>query len=142
MSSRGLSALGPKKSKDFLKLFRGLIAVPVLIVGIIVEGGPASLRSRTCVKRNAVFGARFKGLSLHFLNQKRLSGCFHGVFKGISRVFQGVFRMFFPITKLKKKGKLRVFSGIFRVFFRRRQGIFRVFSGCSLCGYPHWTLPM
>ena len=29
-------------------------------------GGTASLRSRTCVKRNAAFGARFKGLSLHF----------------------------------------------------------------------------
>ena len=27
------------------------------------KGGTASLRSRTCVKRNAVFGARFKGLS-------------------------------------------------------------------------------
>ena len=34
------------------------------------KGGTASLRSRTCVKRNAVFGARFKGLSLHFLFQK------------------------------------------------------------------------
>ena len=32
--------------------------------------GTASLRSRTCVKRNAVFGARFKGLSLYFLCQK------------------------------------------------------------------------
>ena len=31
------------------------------------KGGTASLRSRTCVKRNAVFGARFKGLSLYFL---------------------------------------------------------------------------
>ena len=35
------------------------------------KGGTASLRSRTCVKRNAVFGARFKGLSLYFLYQKR-----------------------------------------------------------------------
>ena len=34
------------------------------------KGGTASLRSRTCVKRNAVFGARFKGLSLYFLYQK------------------------------------------------------------------------
>ena len=34
------------------------------------KGGTASLRSRTWVKRNAVFGARFKGLSLHFLYQK------------------------------------------------------------------------
>ena len=34
------------------------------------KGGTASLRSRTCVKRNAVSGARFKGLSLHFLYQK------------------------------------------------------------------------
>ena len=33
-------------------------------------GGTASLRSRTCVKRRAVFGARFKGLYLHFLYQK------------------------------------------------------------------------
>ena len=32
--------------------------------------GAASLRSRTCVKRNAVFGAHFKGLSLYFLDQK------------------------------------------------------------------------
>ena len=32
--------------------------------------GAASLRSRLCVKRNAVFGARFKGLSLYFLYQK------------------------------------------------------------------------
>ena len=32
--------------------------------------GTASLRSRTCAKRNAVFGARFKSLFLHFLNQK------------------------------------------------------------------------
>ena len=30
------------------------------------KGGTASLRSRTCVKRNAAFGARFKGLSLYF----------------------------------------------------------------------------
>ena len=34
------------------------------------KGGTASLRSRTCAKHNAVFGARFKGLSLHFLYQK------------------------------------------------------------------------
>ena len=34
------------------------------------KGGTASLRSRTCVKRNALFGARFKGLSLHLLYQK------------------------------------------------------------------------
>ena len=33
------------------------------------KGGTASLRSRTCVKGNAVFGARFKGLSLYFLYQ-------------------------------------------------------------------------
>ena len=33
-------------------------------------GGTASLRSRKCVKHNAVFGARFKGLSLYFLYQK------------------------------------------------------------------------
>ena len=33
------------------------------------KGGAASLRSRTCVKRNAAFGARCKGLSLHFLYQ-------------------------------------------------------------------------
>ena len=30
------------------------------------KGGTASLRSHTCVKRNGVFGARFKGLSLCF----------------------------------------------------------------------------
>ena len=34
------------------------------------KGGTASLCSRTCVKRNAVFSARFKGLSLHFRYQK------------------------------------------------------------------------
>ena len=34
------------------------------------KGGTASLRLGTCVKRNAVFGARFKGLSLYFLYQK------------------------------------------------------------------------
>ena len=34
------------------------------------KGGPASLGLRTCVKRNAVCGARFKGLSLYFLYQK------------------------------------------------------------------------
>ena len=34
------------------------------------KGGTASLRSRKCVKRNAVFGARFKGLSLNFPYQK------------------------------------------------------------------------
>ena len=33
------------------------------------KGGTASLRSCTCVKRNAVFGARFKGLSLYFLKR-------------------------------------------------------------------------
>ena len=33
------------------------------------KGGTASLRSRTCVKRNVAFGARFKGLSLYFLYQ-------------------------------------------------------------------------
>ena len=38
--------------------------------GIIERVGTASLRSRTCVKRNAVFGARFKGLSLESLYQK------------------------------------------------------------------------
>ena len=41
------------------------------IIGIIERGGTASLRSHTCVKRNAVSGARFKGLSLYFLYQKR-----------------------------------------------------------------------
>ena len=35
------------------------------------KGGTASLRSQACVKRSAVFGARFKGLSLYFLYQKR-----------------------------------------------------------------------
>ena len=30
------------------------------------KGGTASLHSRTCAKRNAVFGARFKGLTLYF----------------------------------------------------------------------------
>ena len=34
------------------------------------KGGTASLRSRTCVKRKAVFGARFEGLSLYFPFQK------------------------------------------------------------------------
>ena len=34
------------------------------------KGGTASLYPRTCVKRNAVFAARFKGLSLYFLYQK------------------------------------------------------------------------
>ena len=38
--------------------------------GIIERGGTVSLRSRTCVKRNAVFGACFKVLSLRFLYQK------------------------------------------------------------------------
>ena len=38
--------------------------------GIIKRGGTASLHSRTCVKCNAVFGARFEGLSLYFLYQK------------------------------------------------------------------------
>ena len=33
------------------------------------KGGTASLRSRTRVKRNVAFGARFKGLSLYFLYQ-------------------------------------------------------------------------
>ena len=33
-------------------------------------GGTTSLRSRTCVKRSAVFGAHFKSLSLYFLYQK------------------------------------------------------------------------
>ena len=33
------------------------------------KGGTASLRSRTCVKRNVAFGARFKGLFLYFLYQ-------------------------------------------------------------------------
>ena len=33
------------------------------------KGGTASLRSRTCVKRNVAFGARFEGLSLYFLHQ-------------------------------------------------------------------------
>ena len=33
------------------------------------KGGTATLRSRTCVKRNVAFGARFKGLSLYFLYQ-------------------------------------------------------------------------
>ena len=34
------------------------------------KGGTASLRSRTCVKRNSMFGARVEGLSLYFLYQK------------------------------------------------------------------------
>ena len=34
------------------------------------KGGTASLRSRTCINRNAVFSAHFKGLSLYFLYQK------------------------------------------------------------------------
>ena len=42
-----------------------------MFLGIIERGGTASLRSRTCVKRNAVFGARFKGLSLHFLYKRQ-----------------------------------------------------------------------
>ena len=33
------------------------------------KGGTASLHLHTCVKRNAAFGARFKGLSLYFLYQ-------------------------------------------------------------------------
>ena len=46
------------------------------------KGGPASLRSRTCVKRKAAFGARFKGLSLYFLYiyiylSKRASDTYH-----------------------------------------------------------------
>ena len=40
------------------------------LIGKIERGDTASLRSRTCVKRNAVFGARFKGLSLYVLYQK------------------------------------------------------------------------
>ena len=44
---------------------------------IIERGVPqAYLRSRTCVKHNAVFGARFKGLSLYFLYQKRESATY------------------------------------------------------------------
>ena len=35
------------------------------------KGGTASLRSRTCIKRNAVFSARFKGLSLFFLRYQK-----------------------------------------------------------------------
>ena len=42
---------------------------PGLPLGIIERGGTVSLRSRTCVKRSAAFGGRFKGLSLHFLYQ-------------------------------------------------------------------------
>ena len=38
---------------------------------LIERGGTASLHLRTCVKRNAVFGARFKGLSLYFLFVKK-----------------------------------------------------------------------
>ena len=34
------------------------------------KGGTASLRSRMCVKRKAVFGAHFKRISLYFLYQK------------------------------------------------------------------------
>ena len=34
------------------------------------KGGTTSLLSRTCVERNAMFVARFKGLSLYFLCQK------------------------------------------------------------------------
>ena len=34
------------------------------------KGGAASLRSRRCVKRNAVFDAGFKGFSLYCLYQK------------------------------------------------------------------------
>ena len=34
------------------------------------KAGTASLRSHTCIKRNAVFGARFKGLSQCFLYRK------------------------------------------------------------------------
>ena len=45
-------------------------AIRPTYVGIIERGGTASLRSRTCVKRNVVYGARFKGLSLYFLYQK------------------------------------------------------------------------
>ena len=35
------------------------------------KGETVSLRARTCVKRNVVSGARFKGLSLYFLYQRR-----------------------------------------------------------------------
>ena len=38
-------------------------------LGIIKRGVPQAY-VRTCVKRNAVFGARFKGISLYFLDQK------------------------------------------------------------------------
>ena len=37
------------------------------------KGGTASLRSRTCLKRNAVFGARFKGFFFVFSISKRES---------------------------------------------------------------------
>ena len=48
-------------------------------IGIIEKGRTASLRSRTCVKRNAVFGARFKGLSLYFYIKRESATCQNGL---------------------------------------------------------------
>ena len=67
----GFSLRPGKYPKDFLSM------VVVYVFSSLVrggdrnnrKGGTASLRSRTCIKRNAVFGARFKSLSLYFLYQ-------------------------------------------------------------------------
>ena len=49
--------------------------------GVIERGVPqASVRARACRKRNDVFGARFKGLSLCFLYKERKSNTYqHGL---------------------------------------------------------------
>ena len=76
----------------------GGIAISFLwcsLLGIIERGGTASLRSRTCVKRNAVFGARFEGLSLCSLYQKRESDTYQNRLGYISDTY---LRPYLPVT--------------------------------------------
>ena len=63
---RGGGLGGREENRPKTLVFVGNAAT---IFGIIERGGTASLRSRTCIKRNGAFGARFKGLSLYFLYQ-------------------------------------------------------------------------
>ena len=66
ITGSGISASGESQCQVFLAF--GIPALYTREMGTICrnnrKGGIASLRSRKCVKRNAVFGARFKGLSL------------------------------------------------------------------------------
>ena len=71
--SRGPASPHQLRRQHLTKLRSGLPALRVIADTVYRNnrnGGTASLRSRTCVKRNAVCGARFKGLSLCFLYQK------------------------------------------------------------------------